>query len=132
MALVKIKDVCFLEKGKTGIKKAIPGPYPMVGLTKKRSSHQYYDFDTKAVIIPLPSLNNQKQIFDWIHKCETYFLLLKSEIDHPPPPAVHSPGRNPGKADSGMAQAKPRCLARRRVAKTHQSREIEADLRRKA
>lgn len=35
--------------------KAIPGPYPMVTLAEQRTSHTEYQFDTKAVIVPLIS-----------------------------------------------------------------------------
>jgi len=50
-----IKDVCCIEKGKTPIQKAIPGGYPMVVTTTERKSCDSYQFDTKAVCIPLVS-----------------------------------------------------------------------------
>lgn len=50
-----IKDVCYIEKGKTPIQKAIPGEYPMVVTTTERKSCISYQFDTKAVCIPLVS-----------------------------------------------------------------------------
>jgi type I restriction enzyme M protein len=50
-----IEEVCSIIKGETGIKKAIPGPYPMVTLAEERSSHNEYQFDTSAVLIPLVS-----------------------------------------------------------------------------
>jgi type I restriction enzyme S subunit len=52
---IKIGDICHIEKGITGIKKAIPGSYPMVALSEERKTHNQYQFDTKAVIIPLVS-----------------------------------------------------------------------------
>jgi len=57
MAINKIKlgDYCQIEKGKTGIKKAIPGEYPMVVTAEKRITNNEYNFDCKAVIIPLVS-----------------------------------------------------------------------------
>lgn len=53
--IVKIKDICHVVKGETGITKAIPGDYPMVTLAKERKTHNEYQFDCKAVIIPLVS-----------------------------------------------------------------------------
>jgi len=50
-----IKEVCYIEKGKTPIQKAIPGEYPMVVTTTERKSCNSYQFDTKAVCIPLVS-----------------------------------------------------------------------------
>jgi type I restriction enzyme, S subunit len=50
-----IKDICCIEKGKTPIQKAIPGEYPMVVTTTERKSCDSYQFDTKAVCIPLVS-----------------------------------------------------------------------------
>lgn len=52
---VKLKEVCRLEKGNTGIMKAIPGDYPMVTLAEDRKSHNEFQFDAKAVIVPLVS-----------------------------------------------------------------------------
>jgi type I restriction enzyme S subunit len=53
--IVKIEDICHVVKGETGIMKAIPGVYPMVGLSEERKTHNEYQFDCKAVIIPLVS-----------------------------------------------------------------------------
>ncbi len=52
---VKIGDVCTVTKGKTGIKKAVEGAYPMVTLAEARISHNEYQFDCAATIIPLVS-----------------------------------------------------------------------------
>lgn len=52
---VKLEDLCIIEKGKTGIQKAIPGKYPLVVTAEDRKSHIEYQFDDKAVIIPLVS-----------------------------------------------------------------------------
>ena len=51
----KLSDICNITKGLTGIMKAIPGPYPMVTLAEKRKTHNEYQFDANAVIIPLVS-----------------------------------------------------------------------------
>jgi type I restriction enzyme S subunit len=52
---VKLGEVCRIEKGATGIMKAIPGEYPMVTLAAQRTSHNEYQFDAKAIIVPLVS-----------------------------------------------------------------------------
>lgn len=52
---VKLSEICTIEKGATGITKAIEGEYPMVTMAEARTSHNEYQFDTKAVLIPLVS-----------------------------------------------------------------------------
>jgi type I restriction enzyme, S subunit len=52
---VQLAELCDVIKGVTGIKKAIPGKYPMVVTAEKRITHNEYQFDSKAVIIPLVS-----------------------------------------------------------------------------
>ncbi len=52
---VKIGDVCTITKGATGIQKAVAGDYPMVTLAEKRTTHNEFQFDCEAVIIPLVS-----------------------------------------------------------------------------
>lgn len=52
---VKLGDLCTIEKGKTGIQKAIPGDFPLVVTAEERKSHNEYQFDNEAVIIPLVS-----------------------------------------------------------------------------
>ncbi len=51
----KLKDVCSITKGATGIMKAIPGKYPLVALSDDRRSHNEFQFDANAVIVPLIS-----------------------------------------------------------------------------
>jgi type I restriction enzyme S subunit len=53
--LHSIAKVCHIEKGTTPIQKAIPGKYPMVVTTTERKSCETYQFDAKAVCIPLVS-----------------------------------------------------------------------------
>ena len=53
--VVKLGDVCTIEKGAIGIQKAIPGVYPLVVTGEERKSHFDYQFDDEAVIIPLVS-----------------------------------------------------------------------------
>jgi len=50
-----IGEVCRVEKGKTGIKKAISGDYPLVTTSDERSKHNTFQFDNDAVCIPLVS-----------------------------------------------------------------------------
>jgi type I restriction enzyme S subunit len=52
---VKIGDVCTITKGVTGIQKAVAGLYPMVTLAEERTTHNEFQFDCEAVIIPLVS-----------------------------------------------------------------------------
>lgn len=52
---IPLGKLCTIEKGSTGIMKAIPGSYPMVTLAEQRTSHNEYQFDAKAVIVPLIS-----------------------------------------------------------------------------
>lgn len=51
----RLGDICTIIKGATGIMKAIPGPYPMIALGETDKTHNEFQFDTKAVIIPLVS-----------------------------------------------------------------------------
>lgn len=52
---VKLKDVCEFEKGATGLAKAESGEYPLVNTGAERKWCNTYQFDTKAVCIPLVS-----------------------------------------------------------------------------
>ncbi|MHB9011838.1 MAG: restriction endonuclease subunit S [Ignavibacteriaceae bacterium] len=51
----KLKDLCSITKGATGLMKAIPGKYPLIALSDKRRSHNIFQFDANAVIVPLIS-----------------------------------------------------------------------------
>ncbi len=51
----RLGDICSITKGGTGIMKAIPGQYVMVALGAEDKTHNEFQFDTKAVIIPLVS-----------------------------------------------------------------------------
>lgn len=51
----RLGDICSITKGETGIMKAIPGPYTMVTLGDTNKTHNEYQFDADAVIIPLVS-----------------------------------------------------------------------------
>ena len=55
MRVVKLKDVCDFQKGETGLAKAEPGDYPLVTTGAERKTCNTFQFDTKAVCIPLVS-----------------------------------------------------------------------------
>lgn len=50
-----LKQLCTVTKGQTGIQKAIPGEYPLVVTSEERKSHNEFQFDGNAVIVPLVS-----------------------------------------------------------------------------
>lgn len=52
---IKLGDYCDFTKGNIGITKAIPGEYPLVVTAEKRLSHNEFQLDCKAVIVPLVS-----------------------------------------------------------------------------
>lgn len=53
--IVSLGDICRIEKGKTGIKNAEAGDFPLVTTGEERSTHKEYQFDTEAICIPLVS-----------------------------------------------------------------------------
>ncbi|MGB8317461.1 MAG: restriction endonuclease subunit S, partial [Ignavibacteriaceae bacterium] len=53
--IFRLDDICTLTKGTTGITKAVPGSYPLVTLSEERKTHNNYQFNAKAVIVPLIS-----------------------------------------------------------------------------
>lgn len=55
MDFLPLKDFCDVVKGSTGISKAIPGKFPLVVTSEERRTHNEFQFDAKAVIIPLVS-----------------------------------------------------------------------------
>jgi type I restriction enzyme S subunit len=55
MRRARLGEICTIEKGTTGINKAIPGKYPLVVTSEERKSHNEYQFDADAVVIPLVS-----------------------------------------------------------------------------
>jgi len=52
---VFLNDICNFEKGSTGLAKATPGKYPLVATGMDRRSCDSFQFDTKAVCVPLVS-----------------------------------------------------------------------------
>ncbi len=53
--LKTLGEVCDVIKGNTGIKKAVPGNFPLVTTSNDRGSHVKFQFDCEAVCIPLVS-----------------------------------------------------------------------------
>ena len=51
----RLGDICTITKGETGIMKAIAGEYTMVALGEADKTHNEFQFDTQAAIIPLVS-----------------------------------------------------------------------------
>ena len=51
----RLGDICTITKGGIGIMKAIPGNYKMITLGEENKTHNEFQFDTNAVIIPLVS-----------------------------------------------------------------------------
>ena len=53
--IYRLSDICTITKGDIGIMNAIHGEYTMITLGEENKSHNEYQFDAKAVIIPLVS-----------------------------------------------------------------------------
>ena len=82
---VNLDKLCFFEKGKTGLAKAIPGDYPLVTTSAERKTNDSYQFDTKAVCIPLVSSTGHGHAsLNYVHyQDEKLQLSQKIEIDKP-------------------------------------------------
>jgi type I restriction enzyme S subunit len=50
LTCLSLGSVAFVEKGKTGIKSAEPGEYPLVVTAAERQTCKSYDFETEAAI----------------------------------------------------------------------------------
>jgi len=73
---VKIGDVCTIEKGITGLAQAIPGNYPLVTTGADRKTSKDYQFDAKAVCMPLvSSTGHGKKTLNYVHYQEGKFAL---------------------------------------------------------
>jgi type I restriction enzyme S subunit len=51
----RLGDFCTIIKGETPIKQAVPGRFPMVVTASERTTHETFQFDCRAVIVPLVS-----------------------------------------------------------------------------
>lgn len=73
---VRMGDVCTIEKGITGLAKAIPGNYPLVATSAERKASKDYQFDAKAVCIPLvSSTGHGKKTLNYVHYQQGKFAL---------------------------------------------------------
>ncbi len=73
---VRLGDIAKIEKGKTGIKQARSGPYPLVVTASDRGSCDHYDFDGAAAIVPLvSSTGHGKASLHRLHYQEGKFAL---------------------------------------------------------
>lgn len=52
---LRLGDVAWIEKGRTGIASAKPGQYPLVVTARDRARCDHFDFDVAAAIVPLVS-----------------------------------------------------------------------------
>ncbi len=72
----EIDELCTIEKGTIGLAKATPGKYPLVATGADRRSCIDYQFDTKAVCIPLvSSTGHGKKSLNYVHYQEGKFAL---------------------------------------------------------
>lgn len=55
MNSIQLDAICNFEKGKIGLAKAVPGIYPLVTTGSERRTCDSFQFDTRAVCIPLVS-----------------------------------------------------------------------------
>lgn len=77
-----------IEKGRTGIASALPGPYPLVVTAQDRASCDHFDIDAAAAIVPLvSSAGHGKASLQRLHYQEGKFALgtiLAAVIPHAP------------------------------------------------
>lgn len=73
---VELSELCNLEKGQTGLMKAKEGEYTLVATGKNRRTCDTYQFDTKAVCIPLVSSTGHGHAsLKYVHYQEGKFAL---------------------------------------------------------
>lgn len=85
---VSLGQIARVEKGKTGIQQAKPGPYPLVVTAAERITADHYDFDGAAAIIPLvSSTGHGNASINRLHYQEGQFALgtiLAAVLPHDP------------------------------------------------
>lgn len=85
---LRLGDVARIEKGRTGIASATPGPYPLVVTAQDRASCDHFDFEAVAAIVPLvSSAGHGKASLQRLHYQEGMFALgtiLAAVIPHAP------------------------------------------------
>ena len=52
---MQLKEIADIDKGKTGIKDAQPGPFPLVVTAEARATCDHFDFEGPAILIPMVS-----------------------------------------------------------------------------
>jgi len=73
---LELSKLCDLEKGKTGLMKAKEGKYTLVATGKDRRTCDTYQFDTKAVCVPLVSSTGHGHAsLKYVHYQEGKFAL---------------------------------------------------------
>ena len=73
---LELSELCDLEKGKTGLMKAKEGKYTLVATGKDRRTSDTYQFDTKAVCVPLVSSTGHGHAsLKYVHYQEGKFAL---------------------------------------------------------
>jgi len=73
---VKISEICEIEKGSIGLAKAKPGKYPLVTTGAECKTSESYQFEAKAVCIPLvSSTGHGKKSLNYVHYQEGRFAL---------------------------------------------------------
>jgi type I restriction enzyme S subunit len=76
MAIYTIDEICYISKGKTGIKYARKGHYPLVTTAEEYLSCENFDFEANAVCIPLVSSTGHGHAsINRIHYLEGKFAL---------------------------------------------------------
>jgi len=73
---IKIDKLCTIEKGQAGLAKATSGQYPLVTTGYKKKTCNEYQFNAKAVCIPLvSSTGHGKKTLNYVHYQEGKFAL---------------------------------------------------------
>lgn len=73
---LRLGDVAQIEKGRTGIASAQPGPYPLVVTAQERAKCDHFDFEAAAAIVPLvSSAGHGKASLQRLHYQEGKFAL---------------------------------------------------------
>lgn len=73
---VRLGAVARIEKGRTGIQAALPGPHPLVVTAEHRQSCDHFDFEGQAAIVPLvSSAGHGKASLQRLHYQEGQFAL---------------------------------------------------------
>ena len=85
---VPLAEIASIEKGKTGIKQAVAGEFPLVVTAAARETCDHFDFDAAAAIIPLvSSTGHGNASINRLHYQEGKFALgtiLAAVIPHDP------------------------------------------------